>query len=287
MAAVDEAAPPARCGRRDGLPRSTRPPATFASRTTPGSAAGAAGSGSARSTCRSASGMFGQAVAERGVVMTSDYLDDAAFPHADDTDRVVRDIGIRSMVVAPLVAGRDGLRGAGHLLVPRRRVQPVGRSRSSGRWPTMPPRRWPTPGSSRTSTRRAASSPSGPTSSGRCARSRPGSAPRRDLPAVLQLGVDEAARLLDARRRADRPDRPDQRAPALGLRVRGGPARTTTLVAGRPGRDARPGRLRPGRRHRPGVLDRRLHQRHAVRARPRRRQLRRRRRASARSWPRR
>src|SRR5215210_3913531 len=50
-------------------------------------------------------GMFGRAVAERSVVMTSDYLNDAAFAHAPDTDGVVRDIGIRSMVVAPLVSG--------------------------------------------------------------------------------------------------------------------------------------------------------------------------------------
>ncbi len=50
-------------------------------------------------------GMFGRAVAERAVVMTSDYMDDAAFPHAAETDRVVRDIGIRSMVVAPLASG--------------------------------------------------------------------------------------------------------------------------------------------------------------------------------------
>ena len=50
-------------------------------------------------------GMFGRAVAERSVVMTSDYLNDTAFAHAPDTDRVVRDIGIRSMVVAPLVSG--------------------------------------------------------------------------------------------------------------------------------------------------------------------------------------
>ncbi len=52
-------------------------------------------------------GLFGQAVAERGVVLTSDYLADPAFAHAEDTDRVVRDIGIRSMVVAPLVAGES------------------------------------------------------------------------------------------------------------------------------------------------------------------------------------
>src|SRR4029078_9847253 len=50
-------------------------------------------------------GMFGRAVAERAVVLTSDYMDDAAFPHAAETDRVVRDPGIRWRVVAPLVAG--------------------------------------------------------------------------------------------------------------------------------------------------------------------------------------
>jgi PAS domain S-box-containing protein len=50
-------------------------------------------------------GMFGRAVAERTVVMTSDYLEDPSFPHAPDTDRVAQDIGMRSMVVAPLVSG--------------------------------------------------------------------------------------------------------------------------------------------------------------------------------------
>ncbi len=49
--------------------------------------------------------MFGLAVERRSVVLTRDYLADQAFSHAEDTDRVVRDIGIRSMVVAPLVAG--------------------------------------------------------------------------------------------------------------------------------------------------------------------------------------
>ena len=41
------------------------------------------------------------------MVLTSDYLADPAFTHAEDTDRVVRDIGIRSMVVAPVVAGDE------------------------------------------------------------------------------------------------------------------------------------------------------------------------------------
>ncbi len=34
-------------------------------------------------------GMFGRAVAERAVVLTGDYLDDPAFTHAEETDRVV------------------------------------------------------------------------------------------------------------------------------------------------------------------------------------------------------
>ncbi|MEX1170829.1 MAG: GAF domain-containing protein [Chloroflexota bacterium] len=52
-------------------------------------------------------GMFGRAVAERAVVVTGHYLDDASFDHAEEPDRVVRDLGIHSMVVAPLSAGDD------------------------------------------------------------------------------------------------------------------------------------------------------------------------------------
>jgi hypothetical protein len=52
-------------------------------------------------------GMFGLAVERRSVVLTRDYLADESFFHAEDPDRVVRDIGIRSMVVAPLVAGDE------------------------------------------------------------------------------------------------------------------------------------------------------------------------------------
>jgi PAS domain S-box-containing protein len=50
-------------------------------------------------------GLFGRAVAERGVVLTDDYLADPAIAHAEETDRVVADIGIRSMVAAPIVSG--------------------------------------------------------------------------------------------------------------------------------------------------------------------------------------
>jgi PAS domain S-box-containing protein len=52
-------------------------------------------------------GLFGRAVAERAVVVTADYLADPAFQHAEDPDEVVREIGIRSMVVAPMVAGGE------------------------------------------------------------------------------------------------------------------------------------------------------------------------------------
>ncbi|MGH2473676.1 MAG: GAF domain-containing protein, partial [Candidatus Limnocylindrales bacterium] len=52
-------------------------------------------------------GMFGQAVSERAVVVTNDYSLDRAFRHAAAPDRVVADIGIKSMVVAPLVAGAE------------------------------------------------------------------------------------------------------------------------------------------------------------------------------------
>ncbi len=52
-------------------------------------------------------GMFGNAVARRAVVHTDDYLNDPAFDHAPDPDRVVEDIGIRSMVAAPMVSGDE------------------------------------------------------------------------------------------------------------------------------------------------------------------------------------
>ncbi|HEY4633899.1 MAG TPA: GAF domain-containing protein, partial [Candidatus Limnocylindrales bacterium] len=52
-------------------------------------------------------GMFGHAVARRTIAVTQDYAADPTFRHADAPDRVVADIGIRSMVVAPLVAGDE------------------------------------------------------------------------------------------------------------------------------------------------------------------------------------
>ena len=52
-------------------------------------------------------GMFGRAVVERSVVITSDYRADPSFRHASKTDRIVDDLGIKSMVVAPLKAGDE------------------------------------------------------------------------------------------------------------------------------------------------------------------------------------
>ena len=52
-------------------------------------------------------GMFGRAVAERAVVVTRDYPNDPSFRHAEGPDSVVADVGIQSMVVAPLVSGGE------------------------------------------------------------------------------------------------------------------------------------------------------------------------------------
>jgi PAS domain S-box-containing protein len=56
-------------------------------------------------------GMFGRAVAERMVVVTTEYRSDTSFHHAANADRVVDDLGIRSMVVAPMIVG-DEVAGA-------------------------------------------------------------------------------------------------------------------------------------------------------------------------------
>jgi PAS domain S-box-containing protein len=58
-------------------------------------------------------GMFGRAVSERAVVVTTDYGGDTSFRHAASADRVVEDLGIRSMVVAPLLAGEEILGALG------------------------------------------------------------------------------------------------------------------------------------------------------------------------------
>lgn len=52
-------------------------------------------------------GLFGKAVAERRVMLTGDYPDDRSFVHAPGPDRIVREVGIRSLVVAPMAAGDE------------------------------------------------------------------------------------------------------------------------------------------------------------------------------------
>lgn len=58
-------------------------------------------------------GMFGKAFSERRVQLTGDYPNDVSFPHTEDADRVVREVAIRSMVVAPLLDGSQALGALG------------------------------------------------------------------------------------------------------------------------------------------------------------------------------
>lgn len=59
------------------------------------------------------SGMFGAAVAQRSVRITNDYLDDPSFAHIWMADQVARGAPIRSMVVAPLLAGDEPIGAMG------------------------------------------------------------------------------------------------------------------------------------------------------------------------------
>ena len=58
-------------------------------------------------------GMFGRALAEGRVVSTGDYLHDPQFVHAPGADTVVIDVGMQSMVSAPLAAGETVLGAMG------------------------------------------------------------------------------------------------------------------------------------------------------------------------------
>ena len=140
-------------------------------------------------------GMFGRAVAERGVVMTHDYLEDAAFPHAADTDRVVSDVGMRSMVVAPMVAGNEVFGALGafstrpHAFDPAQTV--LVRALADHAAGAMANARLieALDASSRALAERAEVERSLRDITARISAA-------RDLPAILQLGVDEAARLM-------------------------------------------------------------------------------------------
>ncbi len=58
-------------------------------------------------------GMFGLAIAEGTVTRTDDYLADQSFPHDKVADRVAQEVGIRSMIVAPLMDGLGALGAVG------------------------------------------------------------------------------------------------------------------------------------------------------------------------------
>jgi PAS domain S-box-containing protein len=62
---------------------------------------------------RPGTGLFGSAVARRRVERTGDYLADEGFAHAPAPDGFVRALGIRSMIVAPLIAAGRVLGGLG------------------------------------------------------------------------------------------------------------------------------------------------------------------------------
>lgn len=54
-------------------------------------------------------GMLGLAAAERRVVVTDDYLADARFVHVPDSDDLCRELGLASLVAAPLLSGGEVL----------------------------------------------------------------------------------------------------------------------------------------------------------------------------------
>ena len=192
--------------------------------------------------------MFGQAVATREVVLTDDYLADPAFDHADATDRVVEDIGIRSMVAAPLVTGGEVF-GAIGAFSSRVAAFNAGERR-------------PRPGAGRPCRRRDGECPA----IEQLDHSRAELAARADierslreiaarisaasdLPAVLQGAVDEAVRLLDADgARIDLVDAAHE--PASGAYI-SGEDRPGDVVPADRGPTDRPGDRRAGRRPRP------------------------------------
>ena len=142
-------------------------------------------------------GMFGRAVAERAVVVTGNYLADTSFRHADDPDHVVEDAGIESMVVAPMVSGDEVFGALGAFSAQRDAFQPaqVGLVRALADHAAAAMRNArlieALDQSRGELAERADIERSLREIAGRISAA-------QDLAAVLQLGVDEAARLLHA-----------------------------------------------------------------------------------------
>ena len=196
---------------------------------------------SARSALDPDAGVSGLAIRTRQVEWTGDYLDDERFEHTPERDAFVREVGIRSVIAAPLDPPRRR----------RRRDHRLRRPASMPSTPTMPPSsRARRPGRHRDRQR-----PADRGARALAGRDRPagrlGADPARDRgprvgdprpgrgPPADRRGGDPPARV---GRRPDRPLRPRDRRAALVLR-RG---RRDGRRAGM-GDDERP-QARPGRR---------------------------------------
>ena len=58
-------------------------------------------------------GMFGRALVEGQVIVTDEYLADERFQHSPRVDRFARDVGLQSLVVAPMIAQGERLGAMG------------------------------------------------------------------------------------------------------------------------------------------------------------------------------
>ena len=174
---------------------------------------------------------------------TGDYPNDQSFIHAAQPDRFVAEVGIRSMVVAPLVAG-DRVFGAmgtfstrpdafndAQIALVRALADHAAAAMANARLIEE-------------LDRSRAELPSGPRSSARCARSPPASRPPRPA-SVLQHTVDEAARLLGAD--GARIDLIDAESGCSAGRTPSG-ARSPTTRSGRTIPTSRSNRASPARR---------------------------------------
>ena len=251
-------------------------------------AASAAATGSASLELAPGTGMFGRAVAERAVVVTEDYRNDPSFRHAegDRTGSSPTSASARWSWRRSSPATRCSARSARSRRRTRRLRPGPDRARPLARRPCRrghgqhPPHRGARPVARRA--RRA-----GRGRADACARSTPGSRPpptsracssARSTRRPACCAPTAPASISSTRRSGPAP---------LGLRL-GALKPDDDIVARRPRRDARPGHLRPGRRQRP---DRSGPATTATTSGSRTARgadtLRRRRRASARSWPRR
>ena len=218
--------------------------------------------------------------------MTDDYLADPAFDHAPATDRVVDDIGIRSMVAAPLVTGDEVFGAIGAFSDRAGRLQRL--ERRPGPGAGRPRRR----GHGERPAHRAARPFAGGAGRARRRRALAARDRRADQRGVRPAGrpPGRGRRGGPPARRGRRPDRPGRTRPRTSSRA---PTSRARIGSGRrrgsrdPDDATRPGDRRAGGGPRPRGLDRRLPDRPLVPARrlgatrscavP----------AGARSWPRR